>query len=107
MSEELDARIDSEAAAYKKYGWLAERMMTDYWAFMLVTEGGNCLAIRRITHITPDGWADVEFLDMEYFDGLLIPKEYLVKLITATASERLNGSINLNKIVAAFELHNS
>jgi len=80
--------------------WYAERMMTDYWSFGLLTTEGIVIAIRRITAISDDGkWIDVELLTSNE-----APDSTKQKFVTAVASDRRIASVQINKIVMAYEL---
>ncbi|MCG9024187.1 hypothetical protein LH417_14905 [Laribacter hongkongensis] len=80
--------------------WYTSRMMQDQWYFGLVTTDGNTIAIGKITAISDDGkWMDVELLTA---DG--VPNEKGTKFITAVADDRRSASIQIEKIVMAYEI---
>jgi hypothetical protein len=82
--------------------WYTGRMMTDYWAFGLVTESGKTIAIQRINAISDDGkWMDVELVKpTNRFNDQN-------NVLTAIADDRTSASIQIDKIVMAYELETS
>lgn len=82
--------------------WYTERMMTDYWTFGLMTESGKTIVIHRIMGISDNGkWMDVE---------LASPENNFAKqidFITAKTNERTTASIQIDKIILAYELSSS
>lgn len=80
--------------------WYTGRMMMDQWYFGLVTTDGQTIAIGNITAITDDGkWIDVELLTSDEVPGAK-DNHY----ITAVADDRRSASIQIDKIVMAYEL---
>jgi len=80
--------------------WYTERMMRDQWYFGLVTTDGHTIAIGKITAISDDGkWMDVELLTSDE-----IPDSKDNKFITAVANDRRSASIQIEKIVMAYEI---
>ncbi|MCG8995105.1 hypothetical protein LH435_15430 [Laribacter hongkongensis] len=80
--------------------WYTSRMMQDQWYFGLVTTDGNTIAIGKITAISDDGkWMDVELLTADE-----VPNEKGTKFITAVADDRRSASIQIEKIVMAYEI---
>lgn len=80
--------------------WYTERMMGDQWYFGLVTTDGNTIAIGNITAISDDGkWMDVELLTSDE-----VPAREDIKFITAIADDRRSASIQIEKIVMAYEI---
>lgn len=82
--------------------WYTGRMMTDYWAFGFVLESGKTIAIRRIKAISDDGkWMDVELLEpSERFENNQ-------DILMAVADDRTSASVQIHKIVMAYELETS
>ena len=80
--------------------WYTGRMMSDQWYFGLVTTDGHTIAIGRITAISDDSkWMDVELLTSDE-----IPSTENTKFITAVADDRRSASIQIEKIVMAYEI---
>lgn len=94
---------DSGKAAEILPAWYTERMMDDHWYFGLVTTDGKTIAIRNITAISDDGkWMDVDLLTR---DELPAGKED--ELIHAIAGDRTSASVQIEKIVMAYEIATS
>lgn len=82
--------------------WYTSRMMQDQWYFGLVTADGHTIAIGRISAISDDGkWMDVELLTS---DEVPNNKDKGHKFITAVADDRRSASIQIEKIVMAYEI---
>ena len=80
--------------------WYTDRMMRDQWYFGLVTTDGHTIAIGRISAISDDGkWMDVELLTSDE-----APSDKETKFITAVADDRRSASIQIEKIVMAYEI---
>jgi hypothetical protein len=80
--------------------WYTARMMSEQWYFGLVTTDGNTIAIGNITAISDDGkWMDVDFLTSDE-----VPKSNGLEFITAVADDRRSASIQIEKIVMAYEI---
>lgn len=80
--------------------WYTTRMMMDQWHFGLVTNDGHTIAISNITAISDDGqWMDVELLTNDE-----VPEIEGTSFITAVAADRRTASIQIEKIVMAYEL---
>lgn len=80
--------------------WYTGRMMMDQWYFGLVTTDGNTIAISSITAISDDGkWMDVELLTSDE-----VPSGNDCEFITAVADDRRSASIQIEKIVMAYEI---
>ncbi len=81
--------------------WYTERMMDDHWYFGLVTTDGSTIAISKITAISDNGkWMNVELLTS---DETPEQKEF----ITAVANDRRSASVQIEKIVMAYEITTS
>lgn len=79
--------------------WYTERMMMDQWYFGLLTTDGSTIAFSNITAISDDGkWMDIELLTEDE-----VPKSS-TKFITAVADDRRSASIQIEKVVMAYEL---
>jgi len=82
--------------------WYTGRMMTDYWAFGLLTASGKTIAIQRINAISDDGkWMDVELVEPS--DRFSDQQD----IVMAVADDRTSASIQIDKIVMAYELETS
>ena len=80
--------------------WYTSRMMQDQWYFGLVTTDGHTIAIGRISAISDNGkWMDVELLTSDE-----VPDDRNTKFITAVAYDRRSASIQIEKIVMAYEI---
>ena len=80
--------------------WYTSRMMQDQWYFGLVTTDGHTIAIGRISAISDNGkWMDVELLTSDE-----VPVDRNTKFITAVAEDRRSASIQIEKIVMAYEI---
>lgn len=91
---------DSGKAAEILPAWYTSRMMQDQWYFGLVTTDGHTIAIGRISAISDDGkWMDVELLTSDE-----VPNDRNTKFITAVAEDRRSASIQIEKIVMAYEI---
>ena len=91
---------DSGKAAEILPAWYTSRMMQDQWYFGLVTTDGHTIAIGRISAISDDGkWMDVELLTSDE-----VPNDRNTKFITAVADDRRSASIQIEKIVMAYEI---
>ena len=91
---------DSGKAAEILPAWYTSRMMQDQWYFGLVTTDGHTIAIGRISAISDDGkWMDVELLT-----SVEVPNDRNTKFITAVAEDRRSASIQIEKIVMAYEI---
>ena len=91
---------DSGKAAEILPAWYTSRMMQDQWYFGLVTTDGHAIAIGRISAISDDGkWMDVELLTSDE-----VPNDRNTKFITAVAEDRRSASIQIEKIVMAYEI---
>lgn len=83
--------------------WYTGRMMMDRWYFGLVTTNGSIIAIGSISAISDDGkWMDVELLTADE-----LPNGNGIKFITAVADDRRSASIQIEKIVMAYEIATS
>ena len=79
--------------------WYTSRMMLDEWHFGLVTTNGHTIAIRTIIAISDNGkWMDVDLLVSDEVDA------GETKFITAVADDRRRASIQIEKIVMAYEI---
>ena len=91
---------DSGKAAEILPAWYTSRMMQDQWYFGLVTTDGHTIAIGRISAISDDGkWMDVELLTSDE-----VPSDRDTKFIAAVAEDRRSASIQIEKIVMAYEI---
>ena len=91
---------DSGKAAENLPAWYTSRMMQDQWYFGLVTTDGHTIAIGRISAISDNGkWMDVELLTSDE-----VPNDRNTKFITAVAEDRRSASIQIEKIVMAYEI---
>ena len=91
---------DAGKAAEILPAWYTSRMMEDQWYFGLVTTDGHTIAIGRISAISDDGkWMDVELLTSDE-----VPNNKGTKFTTAIANDRRSASIQIEKIVMAYEI---
>ena len=80
--------------------WYTERMMMDQWYFGLLTTDGSTIAFSNISAISDDGkWMDIELLTRDE-----LPRTSDTKFITAVADDRRSASIQIEKIVMAYEI---
>jgi hypothetical protein len=80
--------------------WYTARMMNDQWWFGLQTTDGSLIAFRTINSVSDDGkWMDVTMLTKDE-----IPETDHKKVICAVADDRRSASIQIDKIVAAYDL---
>ena len=80
--------------------WYTERMMLDQWYFGIRTTDGNVIAISQITAISDDGkWMNVNLLTEDE-----TPDTKGVTFITAVADDRRSASIQIERIVMAYDL---
>ena len=80
--------------------WYTERMMQDQWYFGLLTTDGSVIAIGNIAAISDDGkWMDVELLTNDE-----VPKRINQEFMTAVAKDRRRASIQIEKVVMAYEI---
>jgi len=85
--------------------WYTSRMMMDQWYFGLKTIDGHIVAIRCITALSDDGkWMDVELLTA---NEVPILSNQDAKFITAISDDRRCASIQIEKIVMAYEITTS
>lgn len=80
--------------------WYTERMMQDYWYFGLITVDGNTIAISQITAISDDGkWMNVRLLTKDE-----VPSNTNFEFVTAVADDRRDASVQIDKIVMAYDI---
>jgi len=96
---------DSGRAAEILPAWYTTRMMTDHWLFGLVTADNRVLVITSITSVSDDGkWMDVRLaLKGEW----TMPDEDDSKYVFAKYKDRLEASVQIAHIIAAYELASS
>ncbi|MBD3882922.1 hypothetical protein IFO70_14225 [Phormidium tenue FACHB-886] len=101
---ELHARI--EAAQKLLPSWFVTRMMSDSWYFGLLTVSNTIIGIQCIDDVqqAADGtiWLDVTLLDTN-----LLRTDVLQQDVLIAPTSRTRASINVNQIVAAFELEDT
>lgn len=91
---------DAGKAAEILPAWYTKRMMMDQWYFGLVTTDGHTIAIGNITAISDDGiWMDVDLLTSNE-----APNNTDTKFITAVSDDRRRASIQIKKIIMAYEI---
>ena len=100
VKEKIGMINDAGKAIEVLPAWYTSRMMTDCWYFGLVTTDGSTIAISKVTAISDDGkWMDVELLTSgDLFSG------DTDKFLTAVADDRRIASIQIDKIVMAYEI---
>ena len=80
--------------------WYTERMMRDQWYFGLLMTNGTVIAISNIEAISDDGkWMDIELLTNDE-----VPNGDGQEFITAVADDRRSASIQIEKVVMAYEI---
>ena len=80
--------------------WYTGRMMEDQWWFGLQTTDGSLIAFSTINSVSDDGkWMDVELLTSDE-----VPDIAHKNIVCAVADDRRNASIQIDKIVAAYDL---
>lgn len=100
INKKIAMLSDVGAALEVLPAWYTERMMLDEWYFGLRTTDGNVIAISQITAISDDGkWMNVRLLTADE-----APEAKGVTFITAVADDRRAASIQIEKIVMAYDL---
>lgn len=80
--------------------WYTGRMMMDQWWFGLKTIDGSLIAISTIHAISDDGqWMDVELLTKDE-----VSKLNHSNIVCAVADDRRRASVQIDKIVAAYDI---
>ncbi|MGC8122122.1 hypothetical protein [Marinobacter sp. VGCF2001] len=80
--------------------WYTGRMMEDQWWFGLQTTDGSLIAFSTINSVSDDGkWMDVELLTSDE-----VPDIAHKNIVCAVADDRRNASIQIDKIVADYDL---
>jgi hypothetical protein len=103
INKKIAMITDVNAAIEVLPAWYVKRMLEDHWYFGLQTSDGHVIAISRITSISDDGkWMDVELLTKDE-----VPQIKGRNLIAAVADDRRKASIQINNIVAAYDIVNS
>jgi hypothetical protein len=95
------AMLDDAGAAIEILpAWYTGRMMMDQWWFGLKTTDGSLIAISTIHAISDDGkWMDVELLT-----GDEVPGRNHSSIVFAVADDRRRASVQIDKIVAAYDI---
>lgn len=95
------AMLDDAGAAIEILpAWYTGRMMMDQWRFGLRTTDGSLIAFSTIHAISDDGkWMDVELLTEDE-----VPDKRQSNIICAVADDRRRASVQIDKIVAAYDL---
>jgi hypothetical protein len=100
INKKIAMLSDAGAAIEVLPAWYTQRMMQDQWYFGLRTTDGHVIAISRITAISDDGkWMDVSLLTDDE-----VPDDKATKFITAVADDRRSASIQIEKIILAYDL---
>jgi hypothetical protein len=85
--------------------WYTTRMMQDYWTFGLLTISGQIIVIKQITAISDDGkWMDVLLAHSFERESR---EDIYENALYAVAGDRNTASVQIDKIIAAFELETS
>lgn len=80
--------------------WYTARMMRDHWSFGLQVSDGSLIAISNISSISDDGcWMDVELLMKSEVPTLDHPH-----VVFAVADDRRRASVQISKVVAAYDI---
>jgi hypothetical protein len=95
------AMLDDAGAAIEILpAWYTGRMMMDQWSFGLKTIDGSLIAISTIHAISDDGkWMDVELLAEDE-----VPDINHSNVVCAVADDRRAASVQIDKIVAAYDI---
>jgi len=100
INKKIGMLSDAGAALEVLPAWYTQRMMQDQWYFGLRTTDGHVIAISRITAISDDGkWMDVNLLTDDE-----VPDDKSTRFITAVADDRRSASIQIEKIIIAYDL---
>jgi hypothetical protein len=100
VNKKIAMLSDAEAAIDVLPAWYTARMFRDHWFFGLRTTDGLLIAISRIKAISDDGkWMDVELLTADE-----LPKIKEENVLVAVADDRRKASVQIEKIVAAYDL---
>ncbi len=100
INKKIAMLTDAGAAIEVLPAWYTERMMRDHWYFGLRTTDGHVIAISNITAISDDGkWMDVNLLTDDE-----VPDCKETKFVTAVAEDRRSASIQIEKIVLAYDI---
>ena len=100
INKKIAMITDAGAAIEVLPAWYTARMMQDQWYFGLRTVDGHVIAISNITAISDDGkWMDVNLLTDDE-----IPNCRKTNFITAVADDRRAASIQIDKIVFAYDI---
>jgi phosphoribosylformimino-5-aminoimidazole carboxamide ribonucleotide (ProFAR) isomerase len=100
INKKIAMITDATAAFEVLPAWYTKRMMSDEWYFGLRTVDGHVIAISKITAISDDGkWMDVNLLTIDE-----IPDCDKTNFITAVANDRRSASIQIEKIVFAYDI---
>jgi len=79
-------------------------MMTDEWYFGIQTTDGSLIVISRICAVSDDGkWLDVNLLTRDEIPSGIKH----ANVLSAVAEDRREASIQIEKIVAAYEIASS
>jgi hypothetical protein len=84
--------------------WYIERMGNDVWGFGLLLASGHILGVERIDGVSDDGqWMELTLLTQpgnpDSVNG--------APILYAPAADRLNASVRVDQVQAAFELWTS
>lgn len=91
-------------AAARLPAWFTERMMGDDWMFGLHMNDGSTLPIRKITALT----SDIQWMDVELMTTLEVPVDCQNdRMVYAVAGDRTSASVQINKVVFAYEFGKS
>jgi len=95
------AMLDDAGAAIEILpAWYTGRMMMDQWWFGLKTIDGSLIVISTIHAISDDGkWMDVELLTEDE-----VPELNQSNIVFAVADDRRRASVQIDKIVAAYDI---
>ena len=99
LEELYDSEIFRKIVSYN-FPFMFKRMCTDVWYFCLMLDNGVEVGVSSLNDIVIDYfgnvWLDVELLED---DSSCVHKEY-----KGAPSSRTRANINLNKIVAIYEI---
>lgn len=87
-----------------KWGWLEDRLSNDTWFFGLRKVGGEIICIQSVNKVYDNNFADVMFMDQKWAEESF---GHFGKVVGCPHDDRAYGTVNLNNVVAAYELANT
>jgi len=100
-NKKVELLSDSREASKIHPNWWVERMMDDEWYFGLLTTDGSIIAFSNISNISDDGkWLDITLMMKDELPENSEEKSY----ITAVADDRRKASVQMDKVVMAYDI---